>query len=203
MTRIYLVRHGYVENPQQLFYGPEFPLSDRGAEQITELAHDMMQSGVRPAAILCSPFQRTRDTARVMTAGMALPEAQVDERLAEWNVGRWFDRPLADFYAATTYDQTVWHFDPTMETHVQMAARVIAVMTEVRQRHPDQDSVLISHREPIVSALLSLEGAPFARVHDVLCPVACAWEILFDGERFVSARQAFDRSADGHARAMG
>ena len=203
MTRIYLLRHGFVENPEHLFYGPAFVLSERGKTQIGEVAQDMVAAGVQPAAVRYSPFQRTTDSMKRFVETIACSDVHVDERLVEWRVGAWLDRPLADFYAATHYDTPEWTFDPAMETHPQMALRVLEVIREMCAAHPDRDVVLISHREPIVCTLLALQMLPFSQVHDIACPIASAWEICFDGDRLVSAKKAIDRSADGHAQTMG
>jgi broad specificity phosphatase PhoE len=203
MTRIYLLRHGLVDNPQHLFYGPTFVLSERGTIQIGEVAQDMVTAGVKPVAVRYSPFQRTTDSMKRFVQTIPCSDVRVDERLVEWQVGKWLDRPLVDFYAATHYDTPEWTFDPAMETHPQMARRVLEVVHEICEAYPDQDVLLISHREPIVCALLALQNLPPSQVHDVVCPVACVWEVCFDGNRFVSARKAFDRSADGHAQTMG
>lgn len=198
MTTIYLMRHGFIENPDHWFYGPEFALSERGIAQITALAEDMKNAGVIPAKIITSPYRRAHETANVIAGVFGLEDVRLDVRLAEWNVGDYFDKPLSEFYAATKYDGTNRTFGSDIESLEDLSTRVIAAIKDARQRHPDGVSLLVSHRESMVSAILKLQGKDWNTIHDVSFPVASVWKLVFDGDRFVSAEKAFDRSEDGN-----
>lgn len=203
MTKIYLMRHGFTENPDHLFYGAEFPLSERGKAQIAGLCEDMRVANVSPNIIAVSPFRRTQESAAVVADAFHLDKPRIDERLMEWNVGALLNRPLAEFYAVTKYDTPNWTIGPEIESHAHMAERVIEVIRECVTNFPNQEPLLVSHREPLVCAILALQDEPFSFVHELDLPVASIWELTFDGDQFISARKAFDRSADGHPHSIG
>jgi broad specificity phosphatase PhoE len=193
MTKIYLMRHGHTENPDQLFYGPEFPLSEAGRQSIAELAQDMAGAGIGISRIIASPFRRTQETAQIAASAFGVASVETDDRLREWDVNGWFDKPLSDFYAATHYSETPPRVDdPQVEPLERMAQRIVAVLEEVAGA--DSGSILlVSHREPLVSALLHLRRASWDGIHQVSFPPGSVWEVEFDGKKFHEARKKFDR----------
>lgn len=194
-TTIYLMRHGHVDNPQHLFYGPEFPLSEQGKRNIRELVDDMKQAGLSPMRILSSPFTRTRQTADIAAEMFGIPAIETDERLREWDAGPWFDKPLSEFYAATGYHQIPPRIDdPRVESLDHMADRVISVLHDVVKNSDDGSLLIVSHREPLVSSLLRLQHLPWNGIHNVAFPVASVWEVTFNARgTFQEARKRFDR----------
>ena len=96
--RLHLVRHGEVDNPRRVLYGrlPGYGLSPAGREMAQQAA-DYVRRLARPVTgLVCSPLQRTRESAEPFTAAFGL-EPVVDERVIEpTNVfeGRRMDRAL-------------------------------------------------------------------------------------------------------------
>ncbi len=198
MTTIYLMRHGLTDNPHQVFYGPKFKLAKRGRRQIKHLAEDMKQHGIRPTISRCSPFLRTQETCQIVNHILNCPDTHTDERLMEWNVGPWFNQPLKDFHAATKYNEAPARLeDPNVERLEDMAHRVIQVINEVRAAAAGASALLVSHREPLVSALLKLQGLAWNTIHTVDFPVATIWEITYDdNEKLTNLRKVFDHHKD-------
>ena len=198
MTTIYLMRHGRVDNPGNVFYGTEFELSELGREQVRNTAETMKQAGVRPQAVLASPFTRTRQTAEILV-GILDGTFTIDERLREWDAGPWFNKPLAEFHAATGYrDVPLRIDDPRVEPLEAMAKRVRAVLEELCRRIAGGTALVVSHREPMVSAILSLQGLPWGTIHDVSFHPADVWRLTFgeDGN-FLKAEKAHDITNPG------
>src|SRR2546421_47357 len=84
MTRVYLIRHADVENPQRVLYGhlPGFPLSARGREQAAALGRRLRDGGIR--RIFHSPLERAEETARIAAAQLEgavelIPEFELRE----------------------------------------------------------------------------------------------------------------------------
>ncbi len=67
-TTVWLVRHGYVHNPNKIIYGrlPRFRLSERGVEEAR--AAGRMMSEMTLHAAYSSPLLRARQTAREILA---------------------------------------------------------------------------------------------------------------------------------------
>ncbi|MGC2348041.1 MAG: histidine phosphatase family protein, partial [Mycobacterium sp.] len=72
-TRIHLVRHGEVYNPDRVLYGrlPGFRLSDRGIRQAQAVADALADRDI--VAVIASPLQRAQETAVPVAAGHGLP----------------------------------------------------------------------------------------------------------------------------------
>ncbi|MGH3635249.1 MAG: histidine phosphatase family protein, partial [Mycobacterium sp.] len=72
-TRIHLVRHGEVYNPDGVLYGrlPGFHLSDKGNRQAQAVADAL--AGRDVVAVIASPLQRAQETAAPIAARHDLP----------------------------------------------------------------------------------------------------------------------------------
>lgn len=198
MTTIYLMRHGHAENPNQVFYGPEFGLSERGRRQAKALGQEMKEHGIRPAFTRCSPYPRAKETCRILSEILDGPVPRLDERLTEWQVGRWFGKPLKVFREATRYEETPPRMeDPRVEPLEDMARRIIEVIDEVKKEAAGSYALIVAHREPLVSAMLMLQGLNWDTIHDVDFPVATVWELTFDDlGKLTDAQKAFDHHSD-------
>lgn len=199
MTTVYLTRHGYVDNPQNVFYGPEFPLSPVGYTQIQQLASDMAAAQVRPELILASPFLRTQQTAHVIASTLQVDDVRTDVRLREWDVGGWYGRPLADFYRATGYDADPPPpiLPPGIEPLPVLGERVAFAIADVCRACRGKVGMVVSHREALVAGMLFLQQAGFDGIHHVPLYRGMAWKLVFDdADALQEASVAFDRSID-------
>lgn len=196
MTRVFLIRHGHVENPGNLFYGPETPLSEQGKRQITSLGEAFKTAGIQPDRIVSSPYLRARQSAEQLLTELNNVPLTFDERLIEWQVGSWFGKPLKEFYEYTKY-----HEDPTVELPSDIeplescAARVHASVQELVAAHQGETIFMVSHREPMVCAILKYEQKSFAGVHALHFPKAAVWELVFEDTNLpLSCSKTFDLS---------
>ncbi len=195
--RVYLLRHGQVENPDNLLPGskPGFPLSERGRRQIKALADEIKAAGVKPTALFASPLLRTQQTAEIVSEAFDLP-VKTDERLLEWDMGRWEGGPLDDFFARSGYFEKPFRL-PGNESLDALADRVLVAIDAARLAAGAGDAIVVSHRESLVAALIRLQNLAWDVVHDVDLPVASAWEILYTGgTKPTSVRKIFDHHGD-------
>lgn len=197
MKTVYLVRHGHVENPRDIFYDGDFPLSDLGARQMLAIAEDLKRDGVKPTRILSSPYLRARESAQIISSVLG-PEVEYEDRLIEWQVGDWFGKNLEAFRTFVGYDKTpfrpntegIEHFD-------SMAERVAAAIADVvRGLHEGESAVLVGHREPSVSGILRLRGeSDWTNVPLLDLPRGAAWKLDFDASgALLRAEKAYDHS---------
>jgi len=165
MTRVYLVRHADVENPQRVLYGhlPGFPLSALGRDQAAALGRRLRDRGIR--RILHSPLERAAETARLICEQLPEPVPLVPEpALLEAEIGRYLQgvpywqipvrRPLWLVHKARR------GLLPGDEALDQMGGRVVGVMHRVAREHPDEASVLVSHADPLQAAWVLMDGRP-------------------------------------------
>ena len=81
-TRIHLIRHGEVYNPDGVLYGrlPGFQLSDKGIRQAQAAADALADRDI--VAVIASPLQRAQETAAPIAARHNL-EVDTDPDLIE------------------------------------------------------------------------------------------------------------------------
>ncbi len=143
--RIFLLRHGETEwsTAGKHTGRTDIPLTQRGrrlAEAVGALGV-RLRGDARPALVLTSPRRRAVDTASL--AGLHVD--RVDERLAEWDYGRYDGRTTAEIRESVP-DWTVWtHPCPGGETADQVGVRADAVLTVARNALPGGDVVLVGH----------------------------------------------------------
>jgi broad specificity phosphatase PhoE len=181
MTNILLTRHGHVENPHQVFYGPDARLSDQGKRQILTLAQDIKTAGIIPTRLIASPYTRTQESAEILSSILKIQNISSDDRLVEWQVGRWYNKPLAEFYAYTNYaEYPSKELPEDIEPLLSCATRIQHALRDAAAAHPNETILIVSHREPMASALLRYQNKNWDTIHELHFPVASSWELKFE-----------------------
>lgn len=166
-----LVRHaesaGNVANDAALAAGlPELdlahrdmdvPLSPLGETQADHLGA-WFGSGPPPSVVLCSPYRRAVDTATraLAAAGIDAP-VRLDERLREREFGV-LDRltkvgieaRFPEQAAARAFLGKFFHRPPGGESWADVAARVRAVLADLRLDHTGDDVVVVTHQAVVM-----------------------------------------------------
>lgn len=186
-TTIHLVRHGHVENPDRVLYGrlPGFNLSARGREQAELLGRHF--APVPLAAVLASPLERAQQTAAATAQPHGL-QVETDQRLIE--ASSQFEGVAGNLAWYILRHPGVWWRLRDVRTpswgehYVDLAERVQAVVTAVRERFPGQQAVLVSHQAPIWVARLAFEGKPLSHWPGRRrCSLASVTTLEFNGDQ--------------------
>ena len=162
-TEIYLVRHGEVHNPDKVLYGrlEGFPLSERGQEQARLAAEYLAHPRRDIVAVVASPLQRAQQTAAPIAAAYGL-KVQTDKRLIE--AGSKFEGTSIGAHPAKLLNPKLWPLliNPARpswgEPFTDQAARLLAVITDLRLEHQGHGVVVVSHQSPIWAVRRALEG---------------------------------------------
>lgn len=147
-TTIYLVRHGDVENPQQVYYGrlSGFPLSELGRRQAAAAGRALHDRPI--AAIFASPQLRAQETARAIQDALPKPPPFHTEPLVD-EVHSPFDGVTQD-----EMDCRNWDFyaeaPAGFEQPPDVLARVRLFMQRARRDFAGCEIVAVSHADPIV-----------------------------------------------------
>lgn len=202
--RVYLVRHGLVYNPRQVMYGwlPRFRLADEGRTQAEATGAWLEHCNI--ALILTSPLLRAVQTARIVSShlpGVAVRRSVllIESGLARhWQGNFW--QTLPERYPD---DYRVWQDAAGSlavgEPMAAQAARVQAALALALRLSKGRPAVCISHRDPIVSLRLAVEGRSFDELHNTRCMPASVTVVESDGaglriaeyvEPYVSAERA-------------
>lgn len=164
MTTVLLIRHGMTDAVGKRLVGrlPGIPLNEQGRREVQALSERLRDLPL--AAIYASPIERTQETARAIAAPHGL-EVQTRDGLVEVDFGDWTGRLLVDLVDDPVWQR--WHAGSRMQTAipggehmVEIQRRMVAEVLRVRDIHRDQIVALVSHGDPVRSALCAFAGIP-------------------------------------------
>lgn len=170
-TRLLLVRHAVTAHTGPILSGrmPGIDLSDQGREQAARTAERL--AGVPIAVVYASPIERTQQTAAAIAAHHDLAVIALDG-VIEAEYGDWTGGQIKDL--AKTPEWKVVQAAPSRarfpggESIQEMQARMIAALDELVVRHANSNIVVVSHADPIKSAIAHYTGVHldlFQRIH--------------------------------------
>jgi broad specificity phosphatase PhoE len=189
-TVVHLLRHGEVFNPKGIFYGqlPGYRLSDLG-ERMAERAAGFFSSR-DVVAVIASPMERAQQTAGPVAVAHDL-KVGTDPRLTEATSvfeGQTFGVGDGSLMRPKQWKHLRNPFRPSWgEAYVEVAARMLAVVHDVRDQVRGHEVVLVSHQLPIWMARLAAEQRRLW--HDPRkrqCSLASVTSLSYDGDRLVS-----------------
>ncbi|MGN6468858.1 MAG: histidine phosphatase family protein [Rhizobiaceae bacterium] len=163
-TTFYLVRHaahddvGYflTGRTEGVFLGPA------GRAQASRLGERMRREEFR--AILCSPRERTRETATAISVCSEVGPVQVDPDLDEIDFGAWSGKSFDELDQDPAWRR--WNAKravaatPGGETMEQVRKRICHCMDVLAQSHRGEAVVLVTHADVIKSAVCHVLGLP-------------------------------------------
>jgi probable phosphomutase (TIGR03848 family) len=170
-TRLVLVRHAVTAETGPKLSGrlPGIDLSDKGVGQAEATAKRLAALPI--TAIYASPIERTRQTAEHIARCHGL-DVQPLPGVVEADYGDWTGGVIVEL--AKTEEWRVVQVAPSRarfpngESIREMQSRTVAALDEVVSRHPHETVVVVSHADPIKSAIAHYTGVHldlFQRVH--------------------------------------
>ncbi|MDO8582930.1 MAG: histidine phosphatase family protein [bacterium] len=151
ITRVFFVRHGEVENPDNIWYGrlPEFPLSKNGKKQIEKTAQILSKENI--TAIYASPLLRTKQSAEIISKKLGLSISYSDYIL---EIKSTFQGKVNEYIRSHTDNFNIF----TDETIDQVAQRMKKFIDEIIIKHKEQNIVIVTHGDPIMIVKAQKEG---------------------------------------------
>lgn len=170
-TRIHMIRHGEVENPDHLVYAslPGFDLSDLGRDQARLTARYLGRAPI--VAVWSSPLERALRTAEPLAARLG-QAVHVDPDVAEWALldrwqgVSWEDLPTAFPGELEAYLQHPIDLEFSPESLDQLATRVSGSLRALHATYPHGDVAVVSHAGPVRAATMALTGTTLAAYWD-------------------------------------
>ena len=161
-TVLLLARHAVTAETGSMLSGrkPGIELSDKGREQAEALADRLAVLPV--AAVYASPIERTMQTAAPVAARHNL-EVQplpgvIEADYGEWTGGKLGDLAKEDLWRTVQRSPSRARF-PEGESLAEMQVRMVAALENVVAAHPGEVVVVVSHADPIKSAIAHYTGA--------------------------------------------
>src|SRR5580698_2417541 len=154
-TIVHLLRHGKVENPEDILYGrlPDFHLSADGRGMAVAAADFFAE---RPVVFLfASPLDRAQETAAPIAERLGLPIV-TDGQLIE--SGNRFEGQRHPLRKPSNWPWLINPFRPSWgEPYTDVVARMRAAMAEAREAAAGREAVCVSHQLPIWVTRLAAE----------------------------------------------
>jgi broad specificity phosphatase PhoE len=160
-TRIHLVRHGEVHNPDRVLYGrlPGFGLSELGIRMAAASATAWKTAGVDVRRIVASPLQRTQESAAPWSKLYGLDVSLIEPTNRYEGQPPGFTKRSVRRPAEWPWIANPWR--PSWgEAYESIANRMVAAITTAWESVEDGDVVLVSHQLPIWMVHRRLAGEP-------------------------------------------
>ncbi|KAA3452325.1 histidine phosphatase family protein [Mesorhizobium sp. SARCC-RB16n] len=163
-TTFFLIRHAAHDNVGSYLAGrmAGVCLGEAGKAQAEHLGGRMARETI--AAILCSPRERTQETALPIALACGVGEIAICAELDEIDFGDWsgktFDELNEDAGWRAWNDQRQEARTPSGETMLDVQQRIVSLMNRVRELHQHQCVALISHADVIKAAVCKVLGLP-------------------------------------------
>ncbi len=193
-AKIFLVRHGEVENKKDIIYGyMPLPLSKKGEREAKKAAVFLKSKNI--VAIFASPMRRTQQTAKILNKAVSKGKLkiQIEKDLRETGWGHFLEG-LTMEQARKKYpkDTLLYNRQPSKakkgESLKNIATRMLRVIQKGVKKYPGQNLVFVSHRDPILALLLKISKKSFDDLHKVkyLCDTGSVLEVDLIGKRLVN-----------------
>jgi broad specificity phosphatase PhoE len=161
ITKVHVMRHGEVHNPEGILYGrlPGYHLSERGKAQAEAVAKSLVANDI--VAVIASPLQRAQETAAPIAASHNLPIATDDDLIESSN---FFEgRGVSPGDGAWRNPKVWWQLRNPLrpswgEPYKVIAARMKAAIERARVKGEGHEVVCVSHQLPVETLWRSLQG---------------------------------------------
>jgi broad specificity phosphatase PhoE len=188
-TRVHLIRHGEVYNPEGVLYGrlPGFGLSDKGRQQAVAVADALADRDV--VVVIASPLQRAQETAAPIAARHNLPVDTEPDLIESTNFLE--GRGVSPGDGAWRDPRVWWRlrdpFTPSWgEPYRQIADRMVTAVDKARARAAGHEAVCVSHQLPVWTTRLFLTGKKlWHNPRRRQCSVASVTSLVYQGDRLV------------------
>ncbi len=169
-TRIYLIRHALTDAIGVVLTSrtPGIDLNADGRVQAAALPRRF--AGITLAAVYASPMERTQQTAAPLAEAYGVP-VQTLAGVNEVIFGDWTNRRLDDLERDPVWRRynerrSLWA-PPLGESLLQVQARAVVAIEEVRARHGGQAVAIVSHGDVVRALVMLYLGMPADFSHRV------------------------------------
>ena len=170
MTTFLFIRHALVDAVGVSIAGwtPGIRLNREGRLQARSLGRGLR--GFAIAAVYSSPLERAQETADIIADQLEIA-VQVCDSIGEIRYGEWTGWELARLRGNRTFDLFNSFRSSTRvpggELLIEVQARVVGEIERLRNRHPDETVILVSHGDVIRAAIAHLAGVPLDLLHRI------------------------------------
>jgi probable phosphoglycerate mutase len=113
------------------------------------------------SAIYSSPIQRARHTAEIVGKHNSI-DVTIDDRLIELDMGKFTGVPYDEIFTShgnvfmKFYNGELEIAHNGVETFADVKKRVLGIVDDILEKHPDENVVLVTHMDPIKAMLSTI-----------------------------------------------
>jgi len=183
MLRLHLIRHGETGwNREKRVQGQrESELNQTGREQAGALQQTVQELAL--SAIYVSSAVRTRQTAEILTEGIALPQVYRDD-LREISLGAWETRLWSEVEEEFPEQTNNFHHQPERfffdgaESFADLQQRGVQAIESIVQQEVEGNVLVVSHGALLKTILLHYAGIDLAHLWAGPALYNCAHSVL-------------------------
>jgi probable phosphoglycerate mutase len=162
LGQIIFLRHGQAKNnTERILAGRTegFPLTETGIKQSEHTAELLKHMNI--SAIYSSPIQRARHTAEIVGKHNSI-DVTIDDRLIELDMGKFTGVPYDEIFTShgnvfmKFYNGELEIAHNGVETFADVKKRVLGIVDDILEKHPDENVVLVTHMDPIKAMLSTI-----------------------------------------------
>ena len=161
MSTFHLIRHGERAIAEDMLVGraPGVPLTERGRRQAQAVAAAL--APLPPRLVASSPLERAHATAEPLAAACGL-SVELADGIHEVDYGEWTNRPVRELdelevWRAFNRSRSLGRA-PGGESLRDVQSRFVDSMLRWSEEYPDAHVALVSHADPIRTALVYFAG---------------------------------------------
>lgn len=189
-SKVHVVRHGEVENPEKILYGrqPGWRLSSRGQEMAQVLGE--WSKAIDLGALHVSPLQRAQETAAPIAKAHGIAITTDDRLIEAANIfeGKSFELGSGVLKHPTSWRHLYNPWKPSWgEPYEEQINRMLAAIFAAHKAANGKDAIVVSHQLPIWITRSAIEGR--SMLHDPRkreCTLASVTSIKFDDDSVIS-----------------
>ena len=183
-TTIHFIRHGIVENPENIYYGrlPGFRLSKQGIQQAKATAKVISQYQI--AAVFSSPLERAMETAEEIVKQLDKIEIQKSKLILEANTP--FEGEPIRRLIKRNWDVYTGNSHP-YEQPSDLLERAMEFVRQVRKEYRNRQVIAITHGDVIAFMIAWALGQPITNeqkqaIHEIYLGYASITSFVFKSD---------------------
>lgn len=191
-TTIYFIRHGDVDNPDNIIYGRRpLPLTQKGVMQLRDFALYSQKRGVFPDKIYTSPMKRAMQSAEAIQEVFPQSQVVVEDGFQEVDCGQSEGKPLADLESVRDPYGVIGGKNMYNETSLEVAQRMEQATKNILEKDLGKTVFVVTHGDPLALLRWRLlhpgeDIPPVADLHVGDYPQKGeAWRITLDQSKYV------------------
>lgn len=159
-TEIYIIRHGSVDNPQDIVYGRlSIPLSAKGREEVEQLSTELVARGVKFNKIYSSPVARAVETSQIICQKLGLDGFETRDELSDTDVGELEGKSMQILRDAEYEEVRLKEMGYVIESREAIIDRAGKLIDELKVGSAGEVVGLVSHGDITRLAIWSQENS--------------------------------------------